>query len=108
MSCFARDADNSNSALLVNVDTSDFGSDHPLAGMYLQREIEEKAFIAGGSDYGAPVMTVGELLGTSSESSGVVPSYRPKVKRAHVSEYLPDFVCESLKLGIPEMGRKIS
>ena len=55
MSCFARDAENSNSALLVNVGSEDYGSDHPLAGMYFQREIEEKAFIAGGSDYSAPV-----------------------------------------------------
>ncbi len=106
MSCFARDAENSNSALLVNVDTSDYGSDHPLAGMYFQRELEEKAFIAGGSDYCAPVITVGEFIGNTAGAE-VVPSYRPGVKKVHPSEYLPDFVCESLKLGIPEMGRKI-
>ncbi|MBR3759671.1 MAG: hypothetical protein IKK47_01575 [Ruminococcus sp.] len=106
MSCFARNAENSNSALLVNVDTGDYGSDHPLAGMYFQRELEEKAFIAGGSDYCAPVITVGEFLGNTA-GEDVVPSYRPGVKKVHPSEYLPDFVCESLKLGIPEMGRKI-
>ena len=107
MSCFARDAENSNSALLVNVDTSDLKSDDPLAGMYLQRDIEEKAFKAGGSYYSAPVMTVGELLGTSDGSDSVTPSYRPGVRKAHVSEYLPEFVCDTLKLGIPEMGKKI-
>lgn len=106
MSCFARDAENSNSALLVNIDTSDYGSDHPLAGMHFQRELEEKAFISGGSDYSAPVITVGEFLGNNA-GEDVVPSYRPGVKKVHPSEYLPDFVCESLKLGIPEMGRKI-
>lgn len=106
MSCFARNAENSNSALLVNVDTSDYGSEHPLAGMHFQRELEEKAFIAGGSDYSAPVITVGEFLGNTA-GEDVVPSYRPGVKKVHPSEYLPDFVCESLKLGIPEMGRKI-
>ncbi len=106
MSCFARNAENSNSALLVNVDTGDYGSDHPLAGMYFQRELEEKAFIAGGSDYCAPVIMVGEFLGNTA-GEDVVPSYRPGVKKVHPSEYLPDFVCESLKLGIPEMGRKI-
>lgn len=106
MSCFARNAENSNSALLVNVDTSDYGSDHPLAGMHFQRELEEKAYIAGGSDYSAPVITVGEFLGNNAVED-VIPSYRPRVKKVHPSEYLPDFVCESLKLGIPEMGRKI-
>ncbi|MBQ8182186.1 MAG: hypothetical protein IJ010_09495 [Ruminococcus sp.] len=106
MSCFARDAENSNSALLVNIDTSDYGSDHPLAGMYFQRELEEKAFIAGGADYCAPVITVGEFLGNNA-GKDVAPSYRPGVKRVHPSEYLPDFVCDSLKMGIPEMGKKI-
>ncbi len=106
MSCFARDAENSNSALLVNVDTGDYGSDHPLAGMYFQRELEEKAFISGGSDYNAPVITVGEFLG-NPVCGNVVPSYRPGVKKSDPSEYLPDFVCESLRIGIPEMGKKI-
>ena len=108
MSCFARDAENSNSALLVNIDTSDFGSSHPLAGMYFQREIEEKAFTAGGGNYSAPVCTVGDLLGTESKNMPVIPSYKPSCSFALPDEYLPDFVCESLKLGIPEMGRKIS
>ena len=108
MSYFSRDAENSNSALLVNVDTSDFGSSHPLAGMYFQRNIEEKAFISGGGDYSAPVCTVGDLLGTKSKNNPVIPSYRPSCKYALPDEYLPDFVCESLRLGIPEMGRKIS
>ena len=107
MSCFARDAENSNSALLVNVDTSDYASDHPLAGMYFQRELEEKAFAAGGSDYSAPVISVGEFLNGKSVNSRVKPSYRPSVKKASPEEYLPDFVCESLKMGIPEMGRKL-
>jgi hypothetical protein rflaF_01479 len=107
MSCFARNAENSNSALLVNINTDDYGSDHPLAGMYFQRELEERAFIAGGSDYSAPVISVGEFLGGKSGDSLVKPSYRPSVKKASPEEYLPDFVCESLKLGIPEMGRKL-
>ncbi len=109
MSCFARDAENSNSALLVNVTPEDFGSEHPLAGMYFQRDIEEKAYIAGGSDYSAPVILVGDFLENrlSAEFGRVKPSYRPKVKFAMPQEYLPDFVCRSLKSGIVEMGRKI-
>ena len=109
MSCFARDAENSNSALLVNVNTDDYGSNHPLAGMYFQRDIEEKAYIAGGSDYSAPVNTVEALLeGRTAECFGKVrPSYTPNTKFASINEYLPDFVCESIRLGLPEMGKKI-
>ena len=42
MSESQRDGVNANSALLVNVVPKDFGSDHPLAGMYFQRKIEQK------------------------------------------------------------------
>lgn len=109
MSCFARDADNSNSALLVGISTDDYGSEHPLAGMYFQRELEEKAFIAGGGDYSAPVCRAGDFLsGRTTECLGrVKPSYLPAYRFAMPDEYLPDFVCESLRLGIHEMGRKI-
>ncbi len=110
MSNFARDSVNSNSALLVNVNTDDYGSPHPLAGMYFQRDIEEKAFAAGGYNYSAPINTVGALLdGRIAEGFGKVrPSYLPNTKFAAISEYLPDFVCDSIKLGLPEMGKKIS
>lgn len=109
MSCFARDAENSNSALLVNINTSDYGSDHPLAGMWFQRKLEEKAFIAGGGDYSAPAVTVGDLLSGSAPSGNgsVEPSYRPGVRYVSPEEYLPDFAVQTLRLGIPEMGKKI-
>lgn len=109
MSCFARDAENSNSALLVNVGPGDYGSDHPLAGMWFQRDLEEKAFRAGGSDYHAPAAVLRDFMeGHVSEKFGrVKPSYRPDVKFAAPEEYLPDYVCESLRMGITEMGKKI-
>ena len=109
MSCFARDGENSNSALLVNVGPEDYGSPHPLAGMYFQRKLEEMAFKAGGGDYKAPVAVLRDFVnGRLSESFGrVKPTYRPGVSFARPEEYLPGFVCESLKLGIREMGRKI-
>lgn len=109
MSYFARNAENSNSALLVGVSPEDYNSPHALAGMYFQRELEEKAFIAGGGNYSAPVTLVGDFLnGRLPEKFGkVIPSYRPSVKFARPESYLPDFVCETLRLGIREMGRKI-
>lgn len=109
MSCFARDGENSNSALLVNVTPDDFGSAHPLAGVEFQRKIEEKAFIAGGSDYSAPVILVGDMLkkrvGTSF--GRVKPTYLPGVKFAALEEYLPQFVCDTIREGIVEMGKRI-
>lgn len=110
MSCYERDAENSNSALLVNINTEDYKSSHPLAGMYFQRELEEKAYIAGGSDYSAPVILAGDFLnGRITKKLGSInPSYKPKIRFASPDKYLPDFVCESLRLGIREMGKKIN
>ena len=56
MSEYLRDGENSNAAFLVSVTPSDFGSEHALAGMEFQRQIERRAFAAGGSDYKAPVI----------------------------------------------------
>ena len=65
MSNYNRGGENANSAVLVQIGPEDFGSGHPLAGMYLQREIEKKAFIAGGGRYNAPAQRLGEFLGNS-------------------------------------------
>ena len=62
MSNYKRDNKYANSAILVNVTPNDFGSSHPLAGMYFQRKLEEKAFELGGSDYSIPVQRVEDYL----------------------------------------------
>lgn len=108
MSEHARDGKNANSALLVQVFPEDFGSDHPLAGMYFQRELEEKAFQMGGSDYTAPVQRVGSFLerGTVSASE-VEATYRPAVKESDMDEIFPPFMTEALREALPAMGRKL-
>ncbi len=109
MSCFARNEENSNSALLVNINADDFEGSDPLAGMYFQRDIEQKAFAAGGGGYKAPVSPVGDFLaGKAASSLGrVKPSYKIGYTFASPEDYLPDFVCDSLRIGITEMGNKI-
>ena len=48
MSEHARDSARANSAIVCTVEPEEFGSDHPLAGMFFQRQLEEKAFELGG------------------------------------------------------------
>ncbi len=110
MSEYARDGENANSALLVQVEPSDFGSDDPLAGVELQRRIEEAAFRAGGGDYSAPVQRYGDfVLGRTSVSEGEVRhTYRPGVKYADLNGVLPRFISESLKEAIPQMGKRLN
>ncbi|WP_341860439.1 FAD-dependent protein, partial [Streptobacillus ratti] len=61
MSYSKRDLENANSAVLVNVTPDDLGEGN-LAGMYFQRDLEEKAFIMGGSNYKAPVQLVQDFI----------------------------------------------
>lgn len=54
MSRHARDGRNANAAVLVGVRPGGFGGDHPLAGMYLQRRIEQAAFRARAEGFARP------------------------------------------------------
>lgn len=75
----------------------------------LQRSIEQAAFRAGGSDYRAPVQTVGDLLaGRETRSLGEVqPTYLPGVTPADLRAVLPDYIVNDLKLGIREMDKRL-
>ena len=109
MSYFARDGENANAALLVNVAPEDVEGDDVLGGVYLQRELEKRAFEAGGSDYAAPVQKVGDLLeDRASEALGrVKPTYSPNVRPSDMRLVFPDFIYESLKEGILAMDKKL-
>ena len=109
MSEFARNEANSNSALLVGVNPDDFKSEHPLAGMYFQRELENKAFKAGGENYNAPVQRVDDFINNRKTTAlgEVVPSIGPDFTFSNLNSFLPQYICESMKQGIIGMGRKL-
>lgn len=109
MSEFARDKKNANSALLVGVNPTDFGSSHPLAGVEFQRKLEENAFILGGSNYNAPVQLVGDFLKnrTSNKLGAIEPSYKPGYRLCNLDQCLPSYITESMKLGILEMDKRL-
>ena len=110
MSAHARNAENSNSALLVGVGSADYASDHPLAGFAFQKKWEAAAFAVGGGQYRAPAQTVGDFLkGRASTGAGAVqPSYRPGVTYCNLAACLPPAVCDSLRAALPLFGRQIA
>ncbi len=111
MSHSARDGENINGGLLVSVTPEDFGgaAGDPLAGVALQRRLEEAAYRAGGGTYAAPAQTVGDFLaGRASTAAGAVkPSYQPSVKWGDLRACLPDFVCAALAEALPELDKKL-
>ena len=108
MSEYARDGENINGALLVNVTPADFPSAHPLAGMAWQRQLEEAAYSLTGG-YNAPCQRVEDFLaGRPSAGPGLVrPTYRPGVVYTDLHRCLPPFISETLALALPELGRKL-
>ncbi len=110
MSKFLRDGINANSAVLVNVTPSDFASSNVLAGIDFQKNLEEKAFVLGGSNYFAPIQRFEDFVNnTPSDHIGIVkPTYLPGVTLSDLNTILPDFVSNTLKEGISFFGSKLA
>ena len=109
MSNHAREQENINGGLLVSVGPEDFGSQHPLAGMYFQQKLEEAAYLLGGESYYAPCQRVGDFLEQrpSVGPGKVTPSYRPGVTWTDLHQCLPKFMTDTLEAAIPELGKKL-
>ena len=114
MSRYARDGKNANAAIVVSVFPEDIGGTWQ-DGVKFQRTLERAAYKAadtGEHDYRAPVETLGDFLdGKTShftEPSRVLPTYRNGVYTlCDMSGILPKFVCDMLKKGFNNFGRKI-
>ena len=109
MSYSARDGENANAALLVTLHPEDFPEEDTLSGMRWQRQIERRAFAAGGGNYHAPAQRAGDFLaGKKSEGPGrVKPSYRPGVTWSELHEVLPPRITRVLEQAIPALGKKL-
>lgn len=107
MSYNARDGINSNSAILVNINASDFPSDHPLSGIDMQEKYEKFAYKKSGS-YKAIVQKVGDFLeGRETKELGkVIPSYRPDYMLGRVDDMMPEFIVKSIRTAIPQISKK--
>ena len=110
MSSLARDGENANSALLVGIEPKDFPSEHPLAGIYYQREIEHKAYELAGGNYKAPAQLVGDFLkGEESKQLGnVSPTYPIGVTLTTLDYCLPERVSKTMKDAIIKMDEKLN
>lgn len=109
MSYYSRSGKNANSAVLVNVTPNDFEGTSPLAGIYFQKDLEEKAFFLGGSNYYAPVQRFEDFIANQKSTfiGSVTPTYLPGVTLSNLNEILPNFVSATLKEGINYFDTKL-
>lgn len=125
MSNFDRAGANANSALLVSISPEDFGSEHPLAGMYLQRDIEKRAYdlarrsgVAGR--YLAPAMRLKDLYKQVGKRAprtdahimkhfnGFKTTFKPGVFPADLSEIYPPYVLPHMAEALEFFDKKLA
>lgn len=109
MSVYARNGENANSAVLVNVTPNDFKGESPLEGMYFQKDLEQKAFKLGGSNYNAPIQRFEDFENNvkSIHIGEIKPTYKPGVTLSNLNEILPDFISKTLIEGIKYFDKSI-
>lgn len=109
MSHYARNSGVANSAIVVNVDSRDFGND-VLGGIEFQRKYERLAFAVGGKNYSAPAQNVKSFLlkaKTPSIKSLVQPTYLPGLKVANLRDILPEVVGDTIAEALISFDKKI-
>ncbi len=107
MSYNDRAGENANSAIVVSVNTNDFGADDALAGVRFQRRLEEKAFaLANGK---VPIQLFSDFADNNiSKALGEVnPCIKGAAAFANLREILPDSVSNAIVEGMLAFGKKI-
>lgn len=107
MSYHARDGENANSAIIVTVTPDDYGTAHPLNGMYFQQDLERKAFEEGKGL--VPVQRFEDFCANrASEKLGkVIPQMRGNYSLANVRKIFSKEIADSIELGIKSFDKQI-
>lgn len=96
MSYSGRSSAFSNSALVVTCHTDDYKSTNPLAGIEFQKDIERKAFNAGGGRWEVPAQNLVDFLCGSISVDLNENSYKMGAVSVNMNEIFPAFVNETL------------
>ncbi len=108
MSQYSRNERNANSAIVVGITPADYPG-HPLAGIALQRELEERAFALGGGTYDAPGQLMGDFVAgrASTDFGSVVPSYTPGIRLTDLAGALPEYAITAMREAFRAFDKQI-
>ncbi len=110
MSPSRRDSRFANSGIVVAVELSDFAGfekQGPLAGVYFQKEIEQKACSATGGRQSAPAQRLMDFVEGKQSHSLPDTSYQPGLFSMDVNSLFPYFISEALRQGFTTFGDKM-
>lgn len=96
MSYSGRSSAFSNSAIIVTCHTDDYGSIDPLAGIEFQKDMERKAFDAGGGRWEVPAQNLTDFLRKRTSGNLNKNSFAMGAVAADMREIFPEFVSEAL------------
>jgi uncharacterized FAD-dependent dehydrogenase len=100
-----------NSGIVVSVGEENiqaYKKHGPLAGLYYQQAVEQKAFEIGGGKLMAPAQRMVDF--TTNKVSSTLPgcSYLPGLHSASLKEVLPPFIYQGLQIAFKEWGKRMS
>lgn len=107
MSNSRRDTPFANSGIMVTLQPGEFGNDHALAGVAVQRHYEALAFRLARCDYSAPIQTAADFLAarTPPGNQRLESSYQRGTAPVNLHEILPPVVATAIQAGLPKMDR---
>ena len=107
MSYHDRAGENANSAIVVTVSPDDFHTEHPLGGMYFQRDLEKRAFALGNGNI--PMQRFADFCENKVTTAlgTVTPQVKGTYMFANLREIFPTVINESIAEGIQSFERQI-
>lgn len=108
MSNSRHDTGYANSGIMTTIYPEEFGSDHPLAGVELQRKYEAVAYEVGQRNYYCPIQRAGDFLNHRKTDAGFqyTGTYRRGVIPTDLHQVLPPLVLTQIENGLPVMDHK--
>lgn len=106
-----------NSGMVVSIDDThdlkgedmlaNFRKEYPLSLLLFQQSVEQKAFIAGGSNLQAPAQRITDFI--AGKTSATLPgnSYFIGTTSVNLRDVLPETVSKSLREGLVAFGKKM-
>lgn len=110
MSLSRRDSPRANAALVVTVEPRDYlgaYGEGPLAGLAMQRAIEEKAFVLGGGGYVAAAQRLKDFIANRPSTTAEASSYRPSIVPGDVRSALPSYLGDALALALQQFDKSL-
>jgi uncharacterized protein len=88
-------------------DFKSFAKYGPLAGMYFQQYVEQRACEIGGGTQLAPAQRLIDFVEKRKSGSLLETSYQPGLSSVEMRDVLPDFISDALKQGFKNFGTKM-